>query len=272
MHPRTYLFVPGDRPDRFDKAWASDADAVVLDLEDAVAPDRKSAARDAIAGWLAPERPVWLRVNAAGSAAHDADLALLGRPGLAGLLLPKAEAVPEALQAALRAHGLGLLALVETARGVRDAETLAATSGVARLAFGALDFQADCGIADEGDGLLAFRSALVLASRLAGLPPPVDGVTPDVRDPERTRADAARAKGLGFGAKLCVHPAQVAAVHAAFAPTDAERAWAARVLAANAASGGGAVAVDGAMVDRPVVLRAEAIAAAGPSRRRAAAG
>jgi citrate lyase subunit beta/citryl-CoA lyase len=132
---------------------------------------------------------------------------------------------------------------------------------VVRLAFGAIDFQVDMGIPGEDDALLYFRSRLVLASRLASLPAPIDGVTVSTSDSEQLRHDTLRSRRLGFGAKLCIHPAQVETVHRVLAPTDDERAWAQRVVGAMERSGGAAVTVDGKMVDKPVLLRAQRIAA-----------
>lgn len=267
--PRSYLFAPGDRPERFDKAWASSADAVILDLEDAVAPERKAAARAAVAGWLDAARPVWIRINAPDSTGYADELALLALPGVAGAVVPKAEVLPEALVTLATRQGRGLVALIETAQGIRHAEALARTPGVVRLAFGSIDFQVDLGIEGDDDALLLFRSQLVLASRLGALAPPIDGVTVATGDEALLRRDTERSRRLGFGAKLCIHPQQVDTVHAAFTPTGAELAWATRVVAAMQASKGAAVAVDGRMVDRPVLLRAQRLLAmATPGRMR----
>jgi citrate lyase subunit beta/citryl-CoA lyase len=130
---------------------------------------------------------------------------------------------------------------------------------VQRLVFGTIDFQVDLGIDGEGDELLFFRSGFVLASRLASIQPPVDGVSVEIGDAERVRDDTLRGKRFGFGGKLCIHPKQVAAVNACFEPTADEVAWAKRILDAAAAAGGAAVAVDGKMVDRPVIMKAEQI-------------
>jgi citrate lyase subunit beta/citryl-CoA lyase len=260
---RSYLFVPGDRPERFDKAWASAADAVILDLEDAVAPDRKAAARSAVAAWLSPERPAVLRINAADTAWHADDLALLHHPGLAALMLPKAETLDPAVLALCNTLGKHLLPIIETARGFHLLDTLATAPMVERLVFGSIDFQVDLGISGDDDALLYFRSRLVLASRLASLPPPVDGVTTAIGDAALLQSDAARARRLGFGAKLCIHPAQAAIVNAALSPSVDDIAWAERVVEAIAQSAGAAVAVDGKMVDRPVLLKAERILQAG---------
>ena len=262
---RSYLFVPGDRPERFDKAWASDADEIIIDLEDAVAPAGKEQARHSVAGWLDPRRPVWLRVNAVDSAWFEDDLRLACEPGLAGIVLPKAEAVPDALLGLLQQGRIGgVIALIETAEGLRCAREIAATPGMRRLAFGSIDFQVDLGIEGDGDELLFFRSQLVWQSRLAGLPAPIDGVATAIDDETLVRTQALHSRRLGFGARLCIHPRQLAPVHEAFTPGAAERAWATRVMAALEASGGAAVAVDGRMVDRPVWLQAQRIANASP--------
>lgn len=260
MLPRSYLFVPGDRPERIAKAQASGADAVIVDLEDAVAPGNKTAAREAAAGALDAAQPVVLRINGADTVWFDDDVRLLADPGIAAVMLPKATA---AAVAALRAAGGGkpVLALVETAAGMADLAALAA-AGVARLVFGSIDLQLDLDIGDDDLALLPFRMQLVLAARAAGLPPPVDGVTTAFDDAPRIEAEARRARQLGFGAKLCVHPRQVPIVNDAFSPGAAELAWAQRVVDAAAAAGGAAVAVDGRMVDAPVLARAHRLLAA----------
>ncbi|NMG03881.1 HpcH/HpaI aldolase/citrate lyase family protein [Azoarcus taiwanensis] len=255
---RSWLFVPGNRPERFEKALASGADAVILDLEDAVAPADKDAAREAVAAWLSPDRPVYLRINAADTEWFADDLELVGNPGVAGVVLPKAEAADILARVAVRLPPAAvLLPLVETGFGVARAETLAAQPRVLRLMFGTIDFQLDLGIDGEDEELAFFRSKLVLASRLAGVQPPIDGVTTAIRDLDRLQADTQRARRMGFGGKLCIHPDQIATVNRAFAPSDEELAWAYRVVEAAGAADGAAVAVDGKMVDRPVLLRAQ---------------
>ena len=158
--PRTYLFVPGDRPERFGTAWESSADAVILDLEDAVPPDHKPGARQALAQWLSAARPVWIRINAEDTAWFLDDLELLCHEGVAGVLVPKAEALPPAVLDLAVSHGVPVMPIVETAIGMRNAERLATSRGVARLAFGAIDFQVDMGIEGDDDALLFFRSTL----------------------------------------------------------------------------------------------------------------
>ncbi len=260
MFCRSYLFVPADRPDRFAKALASGAGAVIVDLEDAVAPDAKDDARAQLAAWLhTANASVIVRINGADTEWFDADLALVAAPAVIGVMLPKAERVEDLARVARAAPGRALLPLIETARGFDGVRAIARTGGVARLVFGSIDFQHDLGIRGDGDELMLFRSQLVLESRLAGIDAPVDGVCTAIDDAQRLEDEARRARRLGFGAKLCIHPKQVAVVNAAFAPAPEEIAWARRVLQAAAQAGGAAVAVGGTMVDRPVILRAEAI-------------
>jgi citrate lyase subunit beta / citryl-CoA lyase len=254
--PRSYLFVPADRPERVAKAMASGADAVIVDLEDAVAPDAKRAARDGLMAVLAASRPVVLRVNGRDTPWFDDDARFAAHPAVAAVMCPKTAQADDV--AALRSEcgDKPVLALIETARGMAAASVVAATPGVARLVFGSIDFQLDLDIEDDDGALRSFRSQLVLASRVAGLPSPVDGVTVAIDDAGQVDADARRARAFGFGAKLCIHPKQVAAVNAAFSPSPDQLAWARRVVAASHAAGGAAVAVDGRMVDAPVLARA----------------
>jgi len=261
MKLRSLLFVPGDRPARFAKAAASGADAMIIDFEDAVAPENKAVAR---AGLRAAALPagfeVCVRVNAVGTTWHLDDLKALAGVKISAIMLPKAETQAD-IDAVAAATGVPVIALIETAIGLAAVRQIARHPAIMRLAFGSIDFCADLGAAHTRDALLAARSELVLASRLANLPPPIDGVTTSITDAALIQNDASYALGLGFGGKLCIHPSQIAAVRAGFAPTDAEMAWAEKILAA---AEGGAVSVDGAMVDAPVRLRARQILARAP--------
>lgn len=247
------LFVPGDRPERFAKAAASGADAVIIDLEDAVPLGAKAAARDALRVDFTT-LPVLVRINAAGTPWHGEDLAAVERLALAGIVLPKAEAGP-ALDDLPTRHAV--VALVETARGMANVRSIAAHPRVARLAFGSLDYCADLGCAHTRDALLWPRTAIVLASRLAGRPPPLDGITASFGDADLAEDDARYAQGLGFGGKLCIHPAQVPGVVRGMRPSEAEIAWAKTIDPAD----DGVAVVDGRMVDEPVRLRAQNILA-----------
>jgi citrate lyase subunit beta/citryl-CoA lyase len=247
------LFVPANRPERFAKAAASGADAVILDLEDAVAPDAKDAARASLTSNFT-DLPVLVRINAVGTRWHEEDRAALQRASFAAVMVPKAEATAE-FEALCDASPIPVVALVESAQGLADARRIAATPNVLRLAFGSIDFSADVGCAHTRQALLGARSELVLASRLARLVPPLDGVTTSIEDASLIEADARHAVELGFGGKLCIHPRQIDPIRTGFAPAEEEIAWARRVLG----SGDGAVSVDGAMVDEPVRIRARAL-------------
>lgn len=264
MNKRSFLFVPGNRPARFDKACSAGADVVILDLEDAVAPAEKSSAREAINAWLGPDKHVYLRLNGADTAWFAEDLELLGRPGVTGVVLPKAERAEQidAVTARSPKH-LSIMPLIETALGLWHVERIAKASGVELLAFGSVDFQLDTGISGEGDELLLARSQLVLVSRVAGLSPPIDGVTMAIDDEAVLRADVDRARLLGFGGKLCIHPKQVAAINAGFAPQPAELAWARQVMQAAANAQDNAVRLDGKLIDRPIIERARTLLAGG---------
>lgn len=261
--PRSYLFVPGNRPERFAKAFDSGADAVIVDLEDAVAPDQKGAARAALAAWHAAgekhRAQLVVRINDDASAWFEADLAVLRTLGPCKVMLPKAESRGQidGVAAALP-PGTRVIALIESARGLLGVDAIAAGPAVERLAFGTLDYALDLGLSDDPRGLLYPASRIALASRAADLPQPIAGVTAAIDDEAALRSDVELARACGFGAKMCIHPRQVEALHAMLAPTPEQRDWAARVLAA-AQSGTGAVQVDGKMVDRPVLLRASAI-------------
>ena len=264
----TFLFVPGNRPDRMAKALASGAGAVIVDWEDAVAPADKIAVREQFAqAWPsvppADRARLLLRINAAGTPWHAGDVAALtalAAQGLTTVVVPKAEsAAALAPVAAALGEGSALLPLIESAAGLDAVRQIAHAPQVARLLFGHLDFQADvgmtCGPGEEE--LVPVRLHVVLASRLAGLAPPVDGVTTETQDLALVQAHAARALRGGFGGKLCIHPAQLAAVHAAFAPSPAQADWARRVVEGFEAERGGVFSLDGRMVDAPIVKLAQ---------------
>ena len=254
--PRSYLFVPGNRPERFDKALASGADAVILDLEDAVPPEHKDAARSNAAAWLSDGKPVVLRINAVDTRWFEADLASCAHAGVAAVMLPKAERADDV---ARLGAGVAVIPLIESAAGFANVRAIAAAPGVQRLAFGAIDFQLDLAMRATFDDLLWFRSEIALASRLANIGSAIDSPTVAFDDLAEVERDAAGARRLGFGAKLCIHPRQVDAVNRAFSPSEADVAWARRVIEAADASDGAAVALDGRMIDKPVILRARAI-------------
>lgn len=261
MSAKSLLFVPGDRPDRFEKALNAGADAIILDLEDAVTAGKKAEAREAIAAWLSPERPVYVRINDPATELYEDDLESAVRPGLAGIMVPKAEDPAQLAQLASRIGEIRMIPTIETALGVWNVRAVAEVPGVERLAFGPVDLQFDAGITGEGTELLYARSRTVLASRVAGILPPLDGVTVALDDPAQLEADVDRARRLGFGGKICIHPKQVEAVNRGFSPSEEEVAWAERVLREAETTTSGAIQVDGELIDRPVIERARAVLA-----------
>lgn len=262
----SFLFLPADRLHRLEKALASGAHMVILDLEDAVAPDARHGARTALRErWphLSPDARMRLaiRVNAPSTPWHEEDCVLieaLVRDGLGAVAPAKIES-PEPLgELARRAGGVPLLPLIESAEGLAALDLIARAPGVARLLFGHLDFQNDLGLqcgADERE-LDAVRLAFTVTSRRAGLPGPVDGVTVDLQCTEQLESDTRRSKRFGFTGKLCIHPDQVAVVNASLRPTAAQVAWARRVLAVAEKQEAGTFQFEGAMVDAPVLARA----------------
>ena len=257
--PSTYLFVPGNRPERFDKALASRAGAIIVDLEDAVAPADKARARESFVAWhrAATFGPrVLLRINDRSTPWFDDDISIVRETGVAVVVLPKVESAAQVQQvgSALAPDGF-VIALVETAKGIVNVDEIACAKGLQRIAFGTLDYALDLDIAGDERGLLYPASRIALASRAAGIAAPIAGVTPELGDESKLLADFAFARACGFGAKLCIHPKQVGVIDAAMLPTAAEIEWAKRVVAA-AESGQGAVQVDGRMVDRPVMAKA----------------
>jgi citrate lyase subunit beta/citryl-CoA lyase len=260
LQASSFLFVPGDRPDRFDKA-ASVADLAIIDLEDAVAAADKPQARDAVAAWLRAGGHAAVRVNATASAWHQDDVSAMA--GLTSILVvPKVE-VPQELAEVRRVVGdrVRLVALIETPRGVANVRAIC-DAGADRLALGNLDLAAELGVDPESTALLWARSALVYASAEVGLPGPIDGVTSAIRDDALLREESLRARDLGFTGKLCIHPRQVDNVNRSFAVTDAELTWARGVIAAGTPGlETGVVTHDGHMVDAPVLRRAHGLLA-----------
>lgn len=295
---RSYLYAAGSRPELFAKAVASGADAVILDLEDAVRPADKSAAREQVAGFVKRIRTggcaLQVRINTGPDGYDREDIEAVVAPGLDALRLPKTGGADELKEldklvtaaersAGIEAGSIGLYPTIESAAGALNAAAIAAASErIRRIGFGATDFLADIGVwhaaderaGDEREGdeharderaaaertaTVHARSALVLASRAAGIGPPIDSVHTDVRDAAGLRAAALFARSLGFFGKSVIHPAQLATVHGVFTPAPAEIARASRIVAAG--ESGGAALLDGELIDEAVVLRARAVLA-----------
>jgi len=263
---RSALFVPASRPERIPKALASGADAVIVDLEDAVEPNAKASARDNLADFVAahPATPLIVRVNDAQSPWFADDLACMRQlpPGSA-LLLAKTQNAAQV--AAASAVGHPVIPLIESAAGVIALAAIAAAPGVNRLTFGALDLGLDLGLTpDSAAATTVFdqvRAQIILHSAAAGLAAPLDTVFPTITDQAGLARHLSRARDMGFGGMLCIHPAQIAPVHAAFSPSESDLAWAQRILSAAASHCAGAFRLDGAMVDAPVIARARQLVA-----------
>ncbi|MHC8306402.1 HpcH/HpaI aldolase/citrate lyase family protein [Pseudomonas sp. PB3P13] len=264
---RSALFVPGSRPERFAKALAAGADAVIVDFEDAVEEPLKRQARDNLADFFSeqPQASVWVRVNAPGHPEHVADLTFCKQHnGVVGILLPKVESAAHV--AAVWQTGKPLWPIIESAKGLLALEQIAHAEGVERLSFGSLDLALDLNLNTGSAAALLFldqaRMAVQLHSRGADLLPPLDGVFPAIGDPDGLQRAVRHAYDMGYGGALCIHPNQVAVIHAALVPSTDDLNWARRVVQASAAAhGAGAFQLDGQMIDAPVLLRAQRLLA-----------
>jgi citrate lyase subunit beta/citryl-CoA lyase len=248
---RTWLLVPGDRPDQFSTPEVCEADALVLDLANNVAPENVELARHAVAKHLSGGGNAWVRVNGSDTDLCSGDLrAVVAGPGLRGVVLPRTESADQvrAVKAQLRA-GVTIVAMLETAAGIENADGIAAAHGTLRLAFGSPGLGRELGIAGGTAALLYARSRLVMASCAAGLPGPIDGPSVDLDDIVGLGEDLRHSVGLGFTGKLCLHPRQLCMTNSAFAPAPSKLAWARRVLAATRASPTSVIRVDGEMLD-----------------------
>jgi citrate lyase subunit beta / citryl-CoA lyase len=272
--PRSYLYVPADRPTKFDRAVGSAADALILDLEDSVAPNRKAAAREALGEWLARRRPtarqLWVRINPEEVAA---DIAAAVTDAVTGVVVPKAE--PELLEEVdrvLSTHSdrpVGLIPLIETARGLLSVDRVATASRVQRLGLGEVDLSAELGVklSDSGSELDPLRLRIVLACAGARISPPVGSTSRDFRDLESLRVSTTRLLRLGFRARTMIHPAQAAVVNDVFTPTTDEVAEASRIVQdferAQGEGRGAGTGADGTMIDLAVVRSARDVIARG---------
>lgn len=262
----TLLYVPADRPDRIRKALASGADGVVMDLEDAVAPDGKERARQHVAELLAgldPSSQLQVRVNASGTPWHDDDLAMVaGLNPEVGLRLPKSESVEQVQAVGKSAGPRALHLLIESALGVERAYQLACVPHTASLGLGEADLRSELGISSE-TGLAWIRSRVVVAARAAGLPAPLMSVFPHIKDLEALRLSSMRGRELGFLGRSAIHPAQLPVIVEAFRPTLDEYERAVEVLqcirSAIRGGSGGIQLADGSFLDRAMIDESERI-------------
>ncbi|MCP2022234.1 UNVERIFIED_ORG: (S)-citramalyl-CoA lyase [Pseudomonas reinekei] len=262
---RSALFVPATRAERIPKAIATGADRVIVDLEDAVQENLKEQARDNLERFLSdhPQARILVRVNAPDHWAHAADLKLCRQhAGVIGILLPKAESAEHVLTAANTQKPIW--PIIESAKGLAGLQAIARAQGVERLSFGSLDLGLDLNLTTGSPAAEEFlshaRYAVLLATRVAGLAPALDGVFPAIQDTVGLHSTVQFARDMGFGGALCIHPSQVAIIHQALKPGLEELLWAQRIMDA-ARSGEGVFVLDGQMVDAPVIGRAQAILA-----------
>ncbi|MFE9566180.1 HpcH/HpaI aldolase/citrate lyase family protein [Streptomyces sp. NPDC006487] len=260
----TWLYVPGDRPEVVSKALHAGADAVIVDLEDAVSASRKEYARAATAELLGDRHPVpvHVRVNALDSPWGGADLsALAGLGGLAGLRLPKISSPEQIVATADRTAGVALYALLESAIGVERAYEIARAHPALRgLSLGEADLRADLGVTSES-GLDWPRSRVVVAARAAGLAPPAQSVFPDIRNLEALAASCARGRSLGFLGRAAIHPRQLPVIERAYLPGPAEVSAAEEIVAAARRTPGAVALPDGRFVDPAMLAGAERVVA-----------
>jgi citrate lyase subunit beta / citryl-CoA lyase len=255
---RSYLFVPGHNEKLLSKVFGAGADAVILDLEDAVPPDHKVAARGLVAEVLV-DHPAWVRVNSARTAWCEADLQTVAARAY-GIRIPKTESAEDVAWVAQRAPGKPIICAIENAHGVLAAHQIACAPGVQHLAMGGVDMQRDLHASNGNLQTLHVRSHLVVASRAAGIERPIDSVYPRLEDDAGLREQTRFAHSLGFFGKSAIHPRQLPILHEVFTPSEDDLAWAHGVVAAFDAAGGAALRLpSGEFVDLPVAERARRV-------------
>lgn len=261
---RSALFVPATRPDRFPKAAASGADAVIVDLEDSVPPERKAGARQTLAHYAQAHvgERLWVRINDGSTPWFEEDLALCrALPSVVGIVLPKAQKAEHVY--IVSGAGKPLIPVIESAAGLRELDRIAAANGVLRLSFGILDLMVELGTRPGTQAaqlvLNQIRFQILVASRMNGLASPLDAIHADLSDLAGLAATAHVARDLGFGGMLCVHPSQVRVVHDVYRASAEDADWAQRVLAYAERTGECTFRLDGRLVDRPLIERARRI-------------
>jgi citrate lyase subunit beta/citryl-CoA lyase len=264
---QAFLFVPADRPERFEKALNTKAHAIIIDLEDAVAMTHKASARETLKQVLpallhTQRARIVVRINAYESTQFAEDIAMLKDLPIAAVMLPKAESSEQltTVQAVLSQDSV-ILPMVESAQGIDQLKSMASHPATLRLALGNIDVQAALGVTcdREETELLPLRYTMSLVSKLCHIAAPIDGVTVDIKAPQQLLDDTQRAKRIGFTGKLCIHPSQIDPVIQMFLPTQEEIKKAQLIVQADKNSLGGVVQLDGRMIDRPVVLLAQRI-------------
>ncbi len=252
------LFVPADRPERYRKALDSGASGAILDLEDAVALDKKDAAREHVSAYLNTARDLErlvVRINPPGTEAGRSDLAMLaGASPIAACMIPKVESASDLATVSTAIPDVLQIALIESARGIVHCERIAEAPNVIALAFGPYDLAAELGGDPDFDMLLPHRARVLVAARSAQRSA-IDGPSREYGDPAIAARAAQLARRLGYDGKLLIHPAQIEPVRAAFAPSAEAVAYARRIVAAARTSS--PAVLDGTMIDAPILAAAE---------------
>ena len=266
MHFRSLLFTPGTAREQLHRSLETRADALIWDLEDSVHPGEKdrarSTVRDVLDSFDKPlGRPIFLRVNAVGTPWFEADAKLATHRAVRGLVLPKAEGAEHIEAAMALDNGAEIIAIIETARGLRNLEHALEPGHVSGVALGALDLALDLGLTltESGLELLYSRSRIATLARAANVEGIYDSVFPDLENTSAQRRQAESVKNMGFTGQLAIHPSQLEIINAVYSPSQQEIEWATRVLQAAASSERnvqGVFMLDGQMIDRPVMEQA----------------
>ena len=264
---QAFLFVPGNRDDRIIKSLSTNAHALIIDLEDAIPLSDKETARRTMLSVLPeilsanPSR-ILVRINAYGSEFFKDDIQLLKKLGVGAIVLPKAESKSQLVEIEKQLNrSISFIPMIESAQGIDQLKDISSHPSVVRLTLGNIDLQANLGMNCSPDELelLPLKFQMVLMSRLFELAPPIDGVTVDFKSVETIAGDVQRSKRIGFSGKLCIHPSQIEPVIQGFMPSLAEVENAKAIVIADSKANGGAVQLNGKMVDRPVVLMAKLV-------------
>lgn len=258
--PRSFLFVPANRPERYTKALNSGSDAVIIDLEDAIPAEHKLESRALLKQWLLdhPTEKVMIRVNAFQTEWFAEDIQLAQFSNVIAIVLPKAEQLQE-FEAIQHIRTIDIYPIIETPYGMAQVKEIAQFPAVRALMFGSIDFQLEMDMSGDFLELMYFRNKIALASKLAGIANPIDGVTADFGNTELVMTETLQAKKLGFQGKLCIHPSQVKIVNQTFNSSPEEIQWAQQVLEAVKAADGQTISLNGKMIDKPIISKAEKI-------------
>jgi len=257
---RSFLFVPANRPERYIKALNSGSDAVIIDLEDSIPAEYKLESRALLKQWLLehPTDKVIIRVNSFQTEWFLEDIQLAQFSNVIAIVLPKAEKIKE-FELIQHVRIIDIYPIIETPYGMAHVKEIAQFPSVRALMFGSIDFQLEMDMSGDFLELMYFRNKIALASKLAGIANPIDGVTADFSNLDLVMTETHQAKKLGFQGKLCIHPSQVKPVNQVFNPSPEEIKWAQEVIKAVQVAHGQTISLNGKMIDKPIISKAEKI-------------